>query len=1080
MQEHPNSSISRICLKAGFQLRKGQAAKIRVEVPDLDPDKVLAVARTLPGGESWKTKGKAGTQRGIRALLNGVIGAFISEKPDLAEYRETVLADALNMLVARFPEAGSGPVVPDLELRSALEVAAERLRERIAMTAWFAGLKGAKLIPRDALTPELWRAYQGRLKELDAEVRRRGLEVLAGRGAEEVPDPERLMRALSTPLPVEGADPVAGERRDWNRVWDEVLFRVEGGCGPELVARRSRKNRLLLLARMFPGLGGDGPEKGRVAAFDALIRAREAEAGLRREREAEAARARRAWEARLLRRDELETLLPATKTETLRWIGDGRIPVAMRRGFRKWGRDLEVTMHDPDLLPDWRGQLDAWRAADKAGTARKAGEARSRSARETRVRNLLKAAFPEGAAALVPLNPGRTRFALDLVAPVHLPVPGAPEPLRLNAPVRVELPQDLWAPVRDGQATAAARKAAVAALRDALPPLLDAYRATAAPGLAALGEELKGAFSELSSEMVETVRAGSELRALGSEVSGRDASRLDRFLRPILRSTLERAEELHRDRVLARASGLADYPALFPQARLMRRQVHLHVGPTNSGKTHAAVERLRAASSGLYAAPLRLMAMEWADRLNADGVPTDLVTGEEVIRVEGARHQSVTIEMSPLRTPVEVAVIDEAQLIADEERGWAWTQAVLGLPARELHLTGSPDAEPYARYLTEMTGDELIVHRYERLVPLEPERGPIGIDEVRPGDAIIAFSRHRVLQLREEISSVGYEVATVYGALSPEVRREEARRFRDGEAEVLVATDAIGMGLNLPVRRVLLSDGEKFDGVERRPLTGAEIRQIVGRAGRFGLSDAEAGLAGVYTGTAPGMGTKVQDQIVRALRERPSAPSLVRPRVKPGGEVIRLIGELTGTDRLGPILHKTRHDILGRDERFRSGITDEMVSLALLLDRTGLPLEDRFAYVCAPVETRSDLCWDHFSGWFRRHEAGGTVPYEVIQGKRVRQITTEAGLAAAEDRVKATGLYLWCAHRWPEVYPDVDRAVAGRAALNGAISAALRKERLTKSCRDCGDALPVGHRFAICDECHWEARERRRWDSDWD
>lgn len=1077
MSEHPHSVITRICLKAGFKLRKGQAAKIRAEAPDLRPGAVLEAARRLRAQDGAGNGGVPPCpKKRARSLLNKRVDGFLATNTDLDVPRGSLVDATVNELAAAFPDAASGPALPEEELDRALTAAALRLREGAAMTAWLAGLKGANLIPRDALTPELWRAYQGRLEELDAEVRRRGLEALAHRGAEEVPDPERLTRALSTPLPVEGADPVAEERRDWDRVWDEVLFRVEGGCGPELVARRSRKNRLLLLARMFPELGGDGPEKGRVAALDALIRAREAEADLRREREAAAARTRRAWEARLLRRDELEALLPATKTETLRWIGDGRIPVAMRRGFRKWGRDLEVTMHDPDLLPDWRGQLDAWRAADKAGAASRAGEARSRSARETRVRNLLKAAFPEGAVALVPLNPGRTRFALDLVAPVRLPVPGAPEPLLLNVPVRVELPQDLWAPVRDGQATATARKAAVAALRDALPPLLDAYRATAAPGLAALGEELQGAFSELSPEMVETVRSGLEGRVLGSGASGRDASRLDRFLRPLAHSTLGRAEELHRDRALARASGLADYPALFPQARLMRRQVHLHVGPTNSGKTHAAVERLRAAASGLYAAPLRLMAMEWADRLNADGVPTDLVTGEEVIRVEGARHQSVTIEMSPLRTPVEVAVIDEAQLIGDEERGWAWTQAVLGLPARELHLTGSPDAEPYARYLTEMTGDELIVHRYERLVPLEPERGPVRIDEVRPGDAIIAFSRHRVLQLREEISSVGYEVATVYGALSPEVRREEARRFRDGEAEVLVATDAIGMGLNLPIRRVLLSEGEKFDGVERRPLTGAEIRQIVGRAGRFGLSDAEVGLAGVYTGTAPGMGAKVQDQIARALRERPSVPGLVRPRVKPGAEVIRLIGELTGTDRLGPILHKTRHDILGRDERFRSGITDEMVSLALLLDRTGLPLEERFAYVCAPVETRSDLCWDLFSGWFRRHEAGKTVPYEVIQGKRVRQITTEAGLAAAEDRVKATGLYLWCAHRWPEVYPDVDRAVAGRSALNGAISAALRKERLTKSCRDCGDALPVGHRFAICDECHWEARDRRRWD----
>lgn len=1182
MQEHPNSIITRICFKAGLQLKKGQAAKIQAEVPDLDPDKVLAVAGpnakkielAKPGNNAARKRirnfmrhrvdafladnpdlaarrsdllsivsydlaarlpspnarvseedqaaaveaavravragkipnlgqnkakplahrnrskvapgnggGPRSPKKRIQTLLNKRVDGFLSANPHLEAPRTPLIDAAVADLAAAFPEAASGPVLPEKELDRALTEAAVRIRERAAMNAWFAGLKGAKLILRDALTPDLWRAYEGRLGELDEEVRRRSLEALADWGAEEVPNPDRLTTALTTPLPVEGPDPAAEERRVWTRVWEEVLLRVERGCGPETgTFRRFRKNRLTLLARMFPALGGDGPEKDRVAALEALIRDREEEAALRRDREAEAARARRAWEARLVRRDELETLLPATKAETLRWIGDGRIPVAMRRDFQKWGKNLQVTMHDPDMVAGWRVRLDEWRAEDADRATGRARAARSRAALVSRIRNLLTAALPDGAErpALVPLDKGRPRFAADLIAPVELPVRDGADPLRLRVPVRVALPPMLWEPVAEGPVTGAARATAVETMRDGLARLLDGFRAAAAPGLAALREELRVRLDDLPEEMLTTFRDGVEASVLGAGVDGRAPDRLAGFLRNHAAGTLTRVAELHQDRVLARASGLADYPALFPQARMIRRQVHLHIGPTNSGKTHAAIERLKAAPSGLYAAPLRLMAMEWADRLNADGVPTDLVTGEEVIRVEGARHQSVTIEMSPLRTPVEVAVIDEAQLIADEERGWAWTQAVLGLPARELHLTGSPDAEPYARYLTEMTGDELIVHRYERLVPLETERGPVGIDKIRPGDAIIAFSRHRVLQLREELSGAGFEVATVYGALSPEVRREEARRFRSGEAEVLVATDAIGMGLNLPVRRVLLSDGEKFDGVERRPLTGAEIRQIVGRAGRFGLSDAESGLAGVYTGTAPGMGAKVQDQIVRALRERPSAPSLVRPRVKPGGEVIRLIGELTGTDRLGPILHKTRHDILGRDERFRSGITEEMVSLALLLDRTALPLEDRFAYVCAPVETRSDLCWDLFSGWFRRHEAGKTVPYEVIQGKRVRQITTEAGLAAAEDRVKATGLYLWCAHRWPEVYPDVDRAVAGRSALNGAISAALRKERLTKSCRDCGDPLPVGHRFAICDECHWEARERRRWDSDWD
>lgn len=1178
MSEHPNAIIVRICAKAGLHLIKGQAAKIQAEVPDLDPDKVLAVAGPIAKKMKPAKPGNSVTRKRIRNFMRHRVDAFLEENPDLAERRSDLLSivacdlagrlpspdalipdedqataveaaaravragevpdpvqngikavarrkrskgapgkrhampspekrirnlaekriggflvanpdladkrlplmeEAVKDLFGRFSDAATGPIVPENEIDAALEAAAFRTRERIAIEIWFGALKGSRLTLREVLTPELWRPYLGREAELEAEVRERSLNALVEMGAREVPDPARLTTALLTPIPETGEDPVREERRVWDRVWDELLFRVELDCGPRTgTFRRSRKNRLVLLSRMFPALGGEGTEKDRVAALDALIREREAEGALRREREAEVARARRAWEARLVRRDELETLLPATKTETLRWIGDGRIPVAMRRDFRKWGKDLQVTMHDPALVPEWRAKLDAWRAEDAAATARRTGNARARGARETRVRNLVAAALRDGADgyAVLPLNGDRTRFALDLTGPVEVPVPNRSDPLRLNVPMRLEVPSELLAPVAEGPVTGAARTAAIDAIRGAIPGLKDAFREATAAGLAALGEELSGQVSDLPVELLETLNAGLDDAVRRSGVGGRSPSRLAAFLRPLAQSTLNRVEDLHRDRVLGRASGLADYPALFPQARLMRRQVHLHLGPTNSGKTHAAIERLRAAESGLYAAPLRLMAMEWAERLNGDGVPTDLVTGEEVIRVEGARHLSVTIEMSPLRTPMEVAVIDEAQLIADEERGWAWTQAILGLPARELHLTGSPDAEPWVRLLTEMTGDELIVHRYDRLVPLEPERGPVPIEEVRSGDAIIAFSRARVLQLREEISAEGYEVATVYGALSPEVRREEARRFRDGEAEVLVATDAIGMGLNLPVRRVLLSEGEKFDGFERRPLTGAEIRQIVGRAGRFGLSDAEVGLAGVYTGTTPGMGARVQGQIVRALRERPELPQGVRPLVRPGGEVIRLIGELMGTDRIGPILHKTRHDILGRDERFRSGITDETVSLALLLDRTTLPLEDRFAYACAPVETRSALCWDLFSTWFRRHEAGATVPYEVVPGKRVRKITTTDGLADAEDRVKATGLYLWCAYRWPDVYPDTDRAVAGRAALNRAISAALQGGRLTKSCRDCGDPLPVGHRFAICDECHQEMRGFRDWD----
>jgi ATP-dependent RNA helicase SUPV3L1/SUV3 len=1074
MQEHPNSIITRICAKAGLQLKKGQAAKIQAEVPDLDPEKVLAIAGLIAQEMKPAKVGNSATRKRIRNFIRHRVDAFLAENPDLSTLRDRLLTTVAGELAARLPSPDA--LIPDEDQMAAIEAVARPLRDEVHMWAWFAGLDGAHAILREAFKPDLWQDHAGQVEDLEQALLERSRKALFMTGAKEVPDPGLLITALVTPVPIEGPDPNHRGRRALDRVLTVVLPTVERACGPEKGPfRTSPLNRTILLARMFPGLGGEGPEAERVATLDALIRAREAEAAERKRAEVRAERDRRAYEAQLVRRDELETLLPATRVETLRWVQDGRIPVAVWSKFQKWGKKLQVSMHDPDLLPDWKGRIEAWRVADTERAATRAGKARAIHARETRVRNLLKAALPESTPTLVVLDKGFVRFAVDLVAPVDLPIPTGTTALCLRVPMRVQLPDELWGPVGDGPISGKARSAAVGAMRDGLTGLLAGYRAEAAPALAVLAAELTGAVEGLPADIFEAFREAFEVEILESEGGGCDVYQLDRFLRPHAISAIRHAEELHRDRVLARASGLADYPALFPQARLMRRQIHLHIGPTNSGKTHAAIERLKAAPSGLYAAPLRLMAMEWADRLNADGVPTDLVTGEEVVRVEAARHQSVTIEMSPLRTPVDVVVIDEAQLIGDEERGWAWTQAILGLPARELHLTGSPDAEPWVRLLAGMTGDELTVHHYDRLVPLVLSERPVRAGEIRPGDAIIAFSRARVLEMREQLRSCGYTVATVYGALSPEVRREEARRFRSGEAGFLVATDAIGMGLNLPVRRVLLAEGVKFDGAVRRPLLDSEIRQIVGRAGRFGLSDAEAGVAAAYAATDGA--EALQDRIGRAIAGKPTPPDTIRPRVKPGGEVVWLLGELMRTDRLLLILQTVHERILSRDPVFRSGVGPEMLLVASVMDRTPLPLEDRHAYACAPVDTRDETSWDGLMRWVRAHAMGERVPYDIAQG-RSGKVRTQGDLAVLESLVKATGLYLWCAHRWPEVYTETERAVSGRSALNAAISAALRGGKLSRACRECGRGLPDGHRFAICDGCHRATRYQREWE--WD
>lgn len=186
-------------------------------------------------------------------------------------------------------------------------------------------------------------------------------------------------------------------------------------------------------------------------------------------------------------------------------------------------------------------------------------------------------------------------------------------------------------------------------------------------------------------------------------------------------------------------SGLADFPAFFPVARSMRRKFIFHAGPTNSGKTHGALEALIAAPSGCYAAPLRLMAIENRERLQTAGVGCTLVTGEERISAYDDTHTSNTVEMLDLRSPVSVGVIDEIQMLGCKDRGWAWTAAVLGMPAEVIYLTGSPDALPRIQALAALTGDDVEVKVFKRLSPLVVEKSRMTLSRLEAGDAVITF-----------------------------------------------------------------------------------------------------------------------------------------------------------------------------------------------------------------------------------------------------------------------------------------------------------------------------------------------------
>lgn len=280
-------------------------------------------------------------------------------------------------------------------------------------------------------------------------------------------------------------------------------------------------------------------------------------------------------------------------------------------------------------------------------------------------------------------------------------------------------------------------------------------------------------------------------------------------------------------------------PDLYPLARGTKRHFILHVGPTNSGKTHDAIEALKKARRGIYLAPLRLLAYEIFDRLNDDGVICDMITGEEEMFLPGATHISSTIETLSVLEEYDVAVIDECQMIGDKSRGGAWTRALLGVCASEVHVCSDESCLDLVIRIIEECNDTYTVNYHYRSVPLvfdDSEKFDFP-GSVKDRDALIVFSKKSCVAVAAKLQSYNIKASMIYGMLPYDVRMNEVKRFTEGETQVVVATDAIGMGLNLPIRRIVFLETAKFDGDEVRPLCATEVKQIAGRAGRLGIFD---------------------------------------------------------------------------------------------------------------------------------------------------------------------------------------------------------------------------------------------------
>ncbi|KAJ3028344.1 UNVERIFIED_CONTAM: RNA helicase [Siphonaria sp. JEL0065] len=500
-----------------------------------------------------------------------------------------------------------------------------------------------------------------------------------------------------------------------------------------------------------------------------------------------------------------------------------------------------------------------------------------------------------------------------------------------------------------------------------------------------------------------------------------DKKNMERLLLPALYEFIlhqkKEAVDVGHFKTLMRFADLRTPAEWYPEARLLKRDIILHVGPTNSGKTYSALKRLEGAKTGIYAGPLRLLAHEVYERLNNAGSPCNLLTGEERRESDGVEKWSCTVEMSPLNRELDVAVIDEIQMIGDDQRGWAWTQALLGLRAKEIHLCGEATVIPLIKRICESTGDSITINTYNRLTPLNIEKKGFhgSFSNVRPGDCIVTFSRRNIFALRKKIESYGQvKAAVIYGGLPPETRAEQAKLFNDPNSgyTVLVASDAIGMGLNLNIKRVVLERLDKFNGSELANLSVSQIKQIAGRAGRYKTQYQEGYVCTLHNGDM----RRVR-QALATINPLPLPSGGLNPTLEQMEKFATEIPEATFAELLDKFEELSRLD----GDFFLCNLTTQK-DAANLIQEIDLTLQDRYTLVSSPADPKNPLVANAFVKFAKCISDGEEISLQEIVRLPDEPVANSEKLRELESFHKVVILYLWLGFRFPSIFTATESA----------------------------------------------------------
>lgn len=545
----------------------------------------------------------------------------------------------------------------------------------------------------------------------------------------------------------------------------------------------------------------------------------------------------------------------------------------------------------------------------------------------------------------------------------------------------------------------------------------------------------------------------------------------------------------------------------FPAARQLRRKLILHVGPTNSGKTHSALVALARAKTGVYAGPLRLLAHEVFSRFNEGKIGDEgkrvcnLITGEEQrILDPNAALSSCTVEMFPLSRRLAVGVIDEIQMIGDSQRGSAWTAAVLGAQCDELHLCGEESVVELVEGIAMELGDDIEIKRYQRLSPLVIAKDSLegDLSKIRRGDCLVTFSRNNIFAFKRVVEEkTGLRVAVAYGGLPPEVREEQARAFNEGDYDVLVASDAIGMGLNLcvysllrrraiadrwyvyrKIKRIVFETLHKWDGRAEVQLPLPQIKQIAGRAGRFGLHKSPSGPDDATPSTAspsPGEVTTLDEADLPLLRQAMAAGVVQVPQAvmgPPQAAIADVCTLLPPSVRFSQLLSLV--DALAQSSTLyvhapstgSSAVVDAIEHVKLLTFSERLlfgnsPVNMRDLKVQAAIVSFVEAYsvgrritmkeWGTESGLYAALERVMDVRRQTPAGSaspstpKSAAIFNSIALAILESFHRCLTLYLWLSYRLPDSFCDAETARPLRKEFESAIDftlAGMKFERI--------------------------------------